>query len=189
MFAGDAFVQIPVTSGFSSVDVILESVNTESVPIQGTNIAKAIETSVSMFDKTEENERLILIITDGENHEQKAIEAAKSASDKDIIVSTAGIGKKGATPIPDPKTGEYKKNNGKVVITKLNDVLLTQIANAGGGKYFESGNFFKDLNHIQDQINSLGTTDGQTEIEDYADLFPFFISLCKSRTSRSAVAE
>ena len=177
VFAGDAYVQVPVTSGFSGIDVIMESVSPESVPIQGTNIAKAIEMGISMFDKSEENEKLILILTDGENHEPKAIEAAKQAHSQDIIVSTVGIGKKGATPIPDTKTGEYKKKNGKVVITKLNDILLTQIANAGGGNYYETGNFFRDLSKIQSQIDNLGSVDGKTEIEAYADLFPYFVVL------------
>ncbi|MCF6366752.1 MAG: VWA domain-containing protein [Bacteroidales bacterium] len=176
VFAGDAFVQIPVTSSFASVDVFLSSIDTETVPVQGTNITKAIEMSVAMFDETENSEKLILILTDGENHEQKAIEAAKKAHEKGIIISTVGVGKKFAVPIPDRNTGNYKKDkNNKVVLTKLNNLILTQIANAGGGKYFETGNFFTDIEKIQKQIDGLGKTNGKTEIEEYADLFPYFI--------------
>ncbi len=176
VFAGDAFVQIPVTSSFASVDVFLSSINTETVPVQGTNITKAIEMSVAMFDETENSEKLILIFTDGENHEQKAIEAAKKAQETGIIISTIGVGKKNAVPIPDLETGEYKKDkNEKVVLTKLNNIILTQISNAGGGEYFESSNFFTDIKKIQRQIDGLGKTNGKTEIEEYADLFPYFI--------------
>jgi len=176
VFAGDAFVQIPVTSSFTSVDVFLSSIDTETVPVQGTNITKAIEMAEAMFDKTNNSEKLILILTDGENHEQKAIDAAKKAQQSGLIISTVGVGKKHAVPIPDIETGDYKKDkNNKVVLTKLNDIILTQIANAGGGKYFEVGNYFSDLKKIQNQIDGLGKTNGKTEIEEYADLFPYFI--------------
>ncbi len=176
VFAGDAFVQIPITSGYSSADVFLSSINTETIPIQGTNITKAIEMSVAMFDKTEENEKLVLILTDGENHEQKVIKVAKEVHKTGIIISTVGIGKKNAVPIPDLQTHEYKKDKlGKIVLTKLNNVMLTQIANAGGGQYFEIGNFISDINKIQKQIDSLGKTNGKTEIEEYVDLFPYLV--------------
>jgi len=176
VFAGDAFVQIPVTSSYSSVDVFLSSISTQTVPIQGTNISKAIEMSVAMFDKTSDSEKFILILTDGENHEQKAIDIAKKAHEQGIIISTAGVGKQNAVPIPNIKTGDYKKDkNGKVVLTKLNKVVLTQIANAGGGKFFEIGSFFSDINAIQNQIDSLGEVNGKTEIEEYVDLFPYLI--------------
>jgi len=175
IFAGDAYVQIPSTNNLSSIDIFLETVNTNSVPVQGTNISKAIEMGTAMFDKSENSDRLLLILTDGENHEQAAIDAAKEANKRSITVSTIGIGKKSATPIPDPSTGEYKKDDGKVILTKLNDILLTQIANAGGGKYFETGHFFSDIKKIQNQIDNLGNEGGETEIEEYADLFPYLI--------------
>ncbi len=178
VFAGDAFVQIPVTSSYSSVDVFLSSITTNSVPIQGTNFAKAIEMCAAMFDKTDDSEKLILILTDGENHEQKAIDIAKKVHEQGIIISTVGVGKKNAVPIPNLQTGDYKKDkDGKVVLTKLNEVILTQIANAGGGKYFSTGNFFSDISQIQKQIDELGTVNGKTEIEEYVDLFPYPIFL------------
>ncbi len=177
IFAGEAFVQIPLTSNFSNSDVIMSSVTPDIIPVQGTNLSSAIELAAGMFDKSDtKSQKLILILTDGENHEQKAIDAAKEARKNGIIISTAGIGKKSAVPIPDSKTGEYKKDKtGKVILTKLNEVLLTQIANAGGGKYFETGNLFNDINKIQRQIDTLGEKEGVTEIDEYADLFPYFI--------------
>ncbi len=177
IFAGEAFVQIPLTSNFSNSDVILSSITPDIVPVQGTNLAAAINLAANMFDKSDtKSQKLILILTDGENHEQEAIDAAKNAHKNGIIISTAGIGKKSAVPIPDLQTGEYKKDKtGKTVLTKLNEVLLQQIANAGGGKYFDTGNFFSDINKIQHQIDTLGEKGGKTEIQDYADLFPYFI--------------
>lgn len=178
VFAGDAFVQIPITSSYTSVDVFLSSINTETVPVQGTNISKAIEMAEAMFDKTSDSEKYILILTDGENHEQKAIDIAKKTHKTGITISTVGIGKQNAVPIPNLHTGDYKKDkNGKVVLTKLNKVILTQIANAGGGKYFEIGIFFSDINAIQSQIDGLGEVNGKTEIEEYVDLFPYLIVL------------
>ncbi len=176
VFAGEAFVQIPVTSSLTSVDVFLSSINTETVQVQGTNLTKAMELAEDMFDETENSDKFILILTDGENHEQSAIESAKKIHEKEIVISTVGLAKKFAVPIPEAKNGEYKKDkNGNVVLTKLNDVILTQIANAGGGKYFETGNYSNDLKQIQKQIDNLGKTEGKTEIEEYADLFPYFI--------------
>ncbi|MCF6185148.1 MAG: VWA domain-containing protein [Bacteroidales bacterium] len=177
IFAGEAFVQIPLTSNFSNSDIILSSISPDIIPVQGTNISSAINLAANMFDKTNtESQKFILILTDGENHEQKAIDAAKEVKKSGIIISTVGIGKKSAVPIPEPQTGEYKKDkNGKVVLTKLNEVLLTQIANAGGGKYYDTGNFYSDINRIQHQINSFGEKGGKTEVMDYADLFPYFI--------------
>ncbi len=177
IFAGEAFVQIPLTSNFSNSDVILSSITPDIIPVQGTNLSQAIELASNMFNKSDtKSQKLILILTDGENHEEKAIEAAKKSRKQGIIISTVGVGKKSAVPIPDPKTGEYKKDkNGKTVLTKLNEILLQQIANAGGGKYFDTGNFFSDINKIQHQIDTLGETGGKTEIQEYADLFPYFI--------------
>lgn len=180
VFAGDAFVQIPVTSSYSSVDVFLSAINTNTVPLQGTNFTKAIELATAMFDKTSNTEKFILILTDGENHEPKAIEIAKKVHKSGITISTVGIGKKNAVPIPEPQTHDYKKDeNGKIVLTKLNEFTLTQIAKAGGGKCFEINNFFSSINAIQNQIDSLGETNGKTEIEEYVDLFPYpiFIAL------------
>ncbi len=180
IFAGEAFVQIPLTSNFSNSDIILSSISPDIIPVQGTNLSRAITLAGNMFDKSDtKSQRLILLLTDGENHEQKAIDAAKAAKEKGIIVSTVGLGKSSSVPIPDRNAGgEYKKDkNGRTVMTKLNEVLLTQIANAGGGKYFSTGNFFSDINKIQNLIDTLGEKNGKTEIRDYADLFPYFVML------------
>jgi Ca-activated chloride channel family protein len=178
IFAGEAFVQIPMTSSYADIDIFLSSISAGSIPMQGTNISEAIKLGEAMFDETLQSDKLILILSDGENHEQDAIETAKEAKEKGIIISTVGLGKNTATPIPDPETGEYKKDqNQKVVLTKLNDVLLTQIANAGGGNYYETGNLFSDVKRIQDQIDNLGKTEGQTEVEEYAELYPWFVAV------------
>ncbi len=176
IFAGEAFVQIPMTSTYADVDIFLSSISVGSIPLQGTNIAEAIKLASAMFDKTLESDKLILVFTDGENHEQDAIETSKAAKKNGIIISTVGVGKKASTPILDPQTGDFKKdNNQKVVLTKLNEVLLTQIANAGGGKYFEIGNIFSDVKQIQNQIDNMGKTEGHTQVEEYDELFSWFI--------------
>ena len=177
IFAGEAFVQIPLTSNFSNSDVIMSSITPDIIPVQGTNFSEAINLAVNMFNKSNtESSKLILFLTDGENHEQKAIDAAKIAHKNGIIISTIGIGKKSSVPIPDMQTGEYKKDKkGKIVLSKLNEILLRQIAGAGGGEYFNTGNFFSDITKIQRFINTLGGKNGETKILDYADLFPYFV--------------
>jgi Ca-activated chloride channel homolog len=178
IFADEAFVQIPMTSTYADVDIFLSSISPGSIPAQGTNISNALKLASAMFDKSLQSDKLVLLFSDGENHEQGAIETAKSLKKDGITVSTVGIGKSTATPIPDPETGEYKKDDDqKVILTKLDEVLLTQIANAGGGKYFETGNIFSDIKQIQNQINNLGKTEGQAQVEEYAEMFPYLISI------------
>ncbi len=178
LFAGDAYVQIPMSSGLSSADIFLSSVSPESVPVQGTDFAAAIELAVSMFDKSEKTAKSLLVFTDGEDHEAKAIEAAKGAAKKGIKIYTIGLGKEAATPIIDPLTGVYKKDaQNNPVLTKLNRVLLQQIANAGKGKYIQTGNMFANLRQIKTLIADAGSSGQKQTIEEYEDLFPLCIFL------------
>jgi Ca-activated chloride channel family protein len=175
VFAGEAYIQIPLSSNFHNPDLFLSAINPNMIPVQGTNIADAIDLSINVFDKTTDEGKIIIILSDGENHENESIEKAKNAADLGIIISTIGMGKQSAVPIPE-ENGEYKKDrNGNIVLTKLNPTLLTDVANAGNGMYFSAGNISSDLRNIQKQLDKVDTADSKIEMKKYKDLFYIFI--------------
>ncbi len=180
VFAGNAYTQLPITTDYSAAKLFLSTINTDLVPSQGTAIAEAIELSVSMFDKND-HEKAIIIITDGEDHEGDAVEAAKKAAEIGIRIYTIGMGLPDGAPIP-----EYDKNGNQLgfrkdlqnntVITKLNETMLQQIAAAGNGKYVRANNSQAGLDAIYSEINKLEKTEFDSKIfSDYEDRFQYFL--------------
>ncbi|MGQ9846948.1 MAG: VWA domain-containing protein, partial [Bacteroidales bacterium] len=172
VFAGDAFVQLPITSDYVSAKMFLSSINTNMINVQGTNIASAIEMSMRSFSSNEkETNKVLIIISDGEDHEQGAIDMASEAAKKGIIIHTIGMGKPEGAPIPIiNKFGkkDYKTdNNGNVIITKTNDALLQQIASSANGIYVRADNSYTILNEIASRIEKLSSK--ETESEIYSD--------------------
>jgi Ca-activated chloride channel homolog len=159
VFAGDAYTQLPMTSDFAAAKMFLESVSPSIVPKQGTAIGTAIDLAMKSFTQESDRNRAIVIITDGENHEDDAVEMAGSANEKGIIVHTIGMGLPQGAPIPI--NGKYGQKDfrtdkdGNVVITKLNQVMLQQIAASGGGKYIPANNTNTGLNKLFDEINKM----------------------------------
>lgn len=177
IFAGSSFVQLPVTTDYISAKMFLSSVNTESIPIQGTAIGDAISTAVRGFSIQSEKSRAIIVITDGENHEDDAVEAAKQAAEMGIKVYTIGVGSVRGEPIP--KNGDLMKDsNGNIVVTRLDENTLEQIAEAGGGAYIHAGNeefgltpIINDLKKMEDEIfNSV-------VFEEYDEQFMYFLGI------------
>lgn len=177
IFAGSSFVQLPVTTDYISAKMFLSSVNTESIPIQGTAIGDAISTAVRGFSIQSEKSRAIIVITDGENHEDDAVEAAKQAAEMGIKVYTIGVGSVRGEPIP--KDGDLMKDsNGNIVVTRLDENTLEQIAEAGGGAYIHAGNeefgltpIINDLKKMEDEMfNSV-------VFEEYDEQFMYFLSI------------
>jgi len=173
VFAGDAFTQIPLTSDYSAAKMFLESINPSVVEKQGTAIGKAIELGVKSFSQSETSKALI-IISDGENHEDNGIDAAAAAAEKGIVVHTVGMGLPEGTPIPEGN--DFKRDrDGNVVVTKLNEEMLSQIAASGKGAYIRANNTQMSLNTLFDQINKMEKTDFGTQVfSDYDDKFPYF---------------
>ena len=172
VFAGEAFVQLPITSDYVSAKMFLKTISPELISIQGTNFAAAIELATRSFStQDKETNKVLIIISDGEDHEGGAIETANLASQKGIIIHTIGMGKPEGAPIPIiNKFGkkDYKVDkNGNIIITKTNDVLLQQIATAANGLYVRAQNISTILNEIIERIEKLNTTEKETEI--YAD--------------------
>jgi Ca-activated chloride channel family protein len=182
VFAGEAYTQLPVTSDYASAKMFLSSINTDIVPVQGTAIGKAIELAINSFKKDDEKNKALIIITDGENHEDDAIKMAEEAKNKGIFVSTIGLGSQKGTPIPiidNFNRKDYRRDqNGEVVMTKLNENLLSEIAVAGGGDFVIASNSNFGLDQIIETINSMEKQEFENKIyADYEDRFQYFIAL------------
>ena len=179
VFAGDAYVQLPVTSDFVSAKIFLSSINTGIVPKQGTAIGSAITTAMQSFSQEDTRSRALIIISDGENHEDDAVAAAKQAADLGIKIFTIGIGSPQGVPIPMP-SGMLKDKNGDVVITKLDESMLAEIANAGGGFYTRATNTDVGLTKLLDEIESMDKVVFSADVfQEYNELFiyPFAIAV------------
>ena len=141
VFAGDAYVQLPITTDYSSAKFFLQSIDTDIVPVQGTAIGAAIEMALKSFTPESKTSKAIIVITDGENHQDDAIAAAKSAREQGVYVHAVGMGLAQGAPIPEPRApGEYMKDAaGNVIISKLDEETLKAIAKAGEGLFVRRG--------------------------------------------------
>ena len=141
VFAGDAFVQLPITSDYVSAKMFLSSINTSMIPTQGTDIARAISMASHSFTNEEGVGKAIIVITDGEDHEGGAVEAAKDARKRGMNVYMLGVGSPQGAPIPIPGTGNYMTDrSGETVMSALNEQMCRDIASAGGGTYIHVSN-------------------------------------------------
>lgn len=181
VFAGDAYTQLPITSDYNSAKLFLNSVNTQIVPKQGTAIGAAIDLAHKSFTPNGEANKAIIVITDGENHEDDAVAAAKSAADDGIVVHTIGMGLPSGSPIPVLRNGqtEYMKDrDGNVVVTKLNEQMLEKIAAAGKGIYVRANNAQVGLNSLFDEINKMEKEEMETRTySEYDDQFQYFFAV------------
>lgn len=181
VFAGDAYTQLPITADYNSAKLFLNSVNTQIVPKQGTAIGASINLATRSFTPNSKANKAIIVITDGENHEDDAVSAAKSAVENGIVVHTIGMGLPQGSPIPVLRNGqkEYLKDNqGNVVVTKLNETMLEQIATAGNGVYVRANNAQVGLNTLFDEINKLEKTEMESLVySDYEDQFQYFFAI------------
>ena len=169
VFAGDAFVQLPITTDNVSAKMFLSSINPNLVPRQGTAIGTAIDLAIQSFGPNEsEAGRTIIVITDGENHEDDAVGAAKLAHEKGITVNVVGMGTPEGTPIPVGGTMSFRKDkDGNVVVTKLNETMCRQIAEAGSGIYVRADNSNTALKVVSGQIGEMQK--GNLETKSYAE--------------------
>jgi Ca-activated chloride channel family protein len=181
VFAGDAYVQVPITTDYSATKLFLNSINTNIVPRQGTVIGSAINLATNSFTPNSESSKAIIIVTDGEDHEDDAVGMAKIAAENDIVVHTIGMGLPQGAPIPFINTSGQKEfrrdKDGQVVITSLDEVMLQDIAAAGGGRYVRANNAEVGINTIFDEINKMQKTELESKIySEYKDQFIYFIA-------------
>lgn len=178
VFAGESYVQIPLTSDYISAKMFLNSISTGSVPVQGTSIGSAIELALRSFSDQSDKSRAIIIITDGENHEDDPVAAAKMAADMGVRVFTIGVGSKEGKFIPLPEGGYITDSEGENVVTRLDDETLQKIAEAGNGVYVHSSNrefglapIIEEVQKMEDKVMTTVT------YEEYEELYMYFLGV------------
>lgn len=180
VFAGDAYVQLPVTNDYISAKMFLSSINPGIVPKQGTAIGSAINLAASSFSPQSETSKVIVVISDGENHEDDAVEAAKRATEQGIFVYAIGIGSPQGSPIPvsqDNPNSFMKDKEGNVVVSKLDEETLSKVAVAGNGRYIRATNSQLGLLPLFDEINKMQKTEMKEKIySDYNDQFQYLFA-------------
>ena len=175
IFAGTSFVQLPVTTDYVSAKMFLGSINTGSIPVQGTAIGDAIRLSIKSFSAQSEKSRVIVVISDGENHEDDAVAAARQAAELGIKVYTIGVGSAEGQPIP-MDGGLLKDKDGNIVVTRLDEETLRQVAKAGGGAYIHAGGEEFGLNPIIQDIRRMEDEEfGSVVFEEYDEQYMYFL--------------
>lgn len=165
VFAGDAFTQLPITSDYISAKMFLESINPSLISKQGTAIGEAINLAARSFTPQEGVGRAIIVITDGENHEGGAVEAAKAAAEKGIQVSVLGVGMPDGAPIPVEGTNDYRRDReGNVIVTRLNEAMCQEIAKEGKGIYVRVDNSNSAQRAINQEVNKMAKSDVESKV-------------------------
>lgn len=179
VFAGQAFVQLPITTDYVSAKMFLNSINTNSVPVQGTSLADAINLAVKSFSAESSNSsKAVILITDGEDHEDDPIAAAKTAGELGAVIYTIGIGSQEGKPIPMADGELLKDREGNIVVTRLDEETLLQVAQAGKGKYIRAGNSDFGLEAIVDQIKNMDKeTFSSVVFEDFNEQYMYFFGI------------
>jgi Ca-activated chloride channel family protein len=173
VFAGDAFIQLPITNDFISAKMFLESINPGLITRQGTNIKAAIDMATRSFTPREGVGKAVIIITDGENHEGGAIEAAKAAAEKGLSVYVMGVGSLSGAPIPGNRANDFRRDKeGNVIVTKLNEQMCQEIAAAGNGVYIRIDNTNNAQKLLQKEIDKLAKADIESAVySEYDEQF------------------
>lgn len=183
VFAGEAYVQLPITTDYSAAKLFLSTINTDIVPTQGTAIGKAINLCLNSFDFENGQSKSIIVITDGENHEDDAKKMAQKANEKGVVVHTIGMGSEKGGPIPiKTKSGKIKSyqkdKNGNTVITSLNEEMLKEIAKAGNGSYIRANSTKSGLDALFNQINQMEKNKIDSKVfTDYKDRFQWLLAI------------
>jgi len=182
VFAGEAYVQLPVTTDYSAAKLFLNTINPDMMPTQGTAIGAAIELGMKSFDFKNGTGKSMIVITDGENHEDDAVAAAKDAVDKDVTVNVIGIGSIEGAPVPIYQNGKisgfHTDSVGKNVVSKLNEEMCKAVAAGGHGAYVRATNTNSGLSIVMDQIAKVQRkTVGSKNYKDYEDRFQLFLGL------------
>lgn len=182
VFAGDAFLQLPLTNDHSAAELFINGINTGIIPVPGTNIASALELAEKSFPEESPTNKAIIVITDGEEHDGKAVEIAKNLADKKIKVFSIGLGSSKGTTIPDFRNGRRvgvkKDRNGSTVITRLNEAALIAIAEAGDGSYVRGSNQNLGLQTMLAKIGEIEKTEYDAkEYTSYSSRYQWFLAL------------
>lgn len=181
-YAGKAFPQLPITTDYAAAKMFLQSMNTDMLSSQGTAINEAIQLARTYYDDEEQTNRVLIIISDGEDHSDVALDVAEAASEEGIKIFTIGVGNVKGAPIPIKRNGivlNYKKDNaGETVITKLNEDTLKDIASEANGEYINGTNTNEVVEAIRDILNRMDKKEFEAkEFAEYKDQFQWFLAL------------
>lgn len=175
-FAGEAYIQLPVTADFVSAKMFLNEASPELISDQGTVIGQAVELAIRSFSKDNKTKRAIIIITDGENHEGETMEAVARAKKEGILVNVIGLGSKEGGPIPLPEGGYLTDESGQMVVTKLNEAMCKEIAQASGGVYIHASDVAGTVRSIEKSLDSLEKTKIEaTRYAAYNEVYHYFL--------------
>ena len=180
-YAGQAYPQLPITTDYGAAKMFLQSMNTDMLTSQGTAIDQAIELATTYYDDAEQTNRVLFIISDGEDHsEGSTIDAVEDAADEGIIIYTIGVGKEKGAPIPIKRNGILeslkKDSQGETVITKLNESVLVDIANEGDGQYIDGSNTETAVEFIKEELLKMDKKEFEAkQFAEYKDQFQWFI--------------
>jgi Ca-activated chloride channel family protein len=182
IYAGRAYPQLPITTDYDAARMFLNSANSDLIPSQGTAIAEAIELASEYFDDEDQKNRLLVILTDGEDHEEGYQEAARAAAERGIRIISVGIGTRRGGPIPEMRNGQmvgYKKDrSGEVVISHLHPEVLQEIASLTKGEYLDGSSTRKTVEGIMSVINEMEKKEFEAQLfADYEDQFQWFLGL------------
>ena len=147
-FAGTSFLHCPLTLDYQAAEMFLGALDTDLIPVQGTAIGHAINTSINAFSTVEKKSKVIILITDGEDHEGTALKALQLAQQEGVKIFVIGIGQEEGVPVPDPSGGFKRNRSGEIVLSKINEPLLEKIAVESGGTYVRSVHGDMDLRTI-----------------------------------------
>jgi Ca-activated chloride channel family protein len=180
-YAGQAFPQLPITTDYGAAKMFLQSMNTDMLSSQGTAINEAVDLAITYYDDDQQTNRVLFIISDGEDHsEGSTMDAVSKAVDEGIRIFTIGVGQAKGGPIPIKRNGiveSLKKDaQGQVVITKLNEDILSDIASEGNGGYINGSNTEKAVTFIKEQLDQIDKTEFEAkQFAEYKDQFQWFL--------------
>lgn len=180
IYAARAYPQLPITTDYSAARLFLKNVNTNTIPSQGTAIAEAIELATQFYDDKEQKNRLLVLLTDGEDHEAGVREAAEAAREQGIRILSLGLGDRRGAPIPDiyrgVQTGYKKDAQGEVVISKLQPEVLQEVARLTDGAYRNAGSTREAVDFVIDTIEQMEKKEFEAKMfADYEDQFQWFL--------------
>ncbi len=182
-FAGEAFIQCPLTLDYGAAKMFLNSMEPDLVPVPGTAIGEAIDKSLSAFVAGEAKHKVLILITDGEDHPGEPLEAAEEASDQGVVIFTVGIGSPQGVPIPvidqrGQRTGFKLDSGGEVVLTRLDEQTLQQIASAAKGRYFRATPGEDELDHIVEEVAAMDKKElAAQDIAQYEEQYQGFLAV------------
>lgn len=183
IFSGESYVQFPLTTDYSAANLFLDVIDFESVPVPGTAIGAAVEKAMKSFNWNEPTQKVVVIITDGENNDGDAVAQSEEAAKKGVLLYTIGMGSPAGAPIPmydaNGRQVDFKRDRaGNVVLTKLDEATLEKIAALGNGKYYRATSTQDELDAIYKTINALQKREfGAKQFTDYEDQFQYFIAV------------